>query len=92
MEANPVSLQQLVGQSIYIKFVEYKPGKILEVKLVGHEPGGIWIESKDLMEDFFAGTPHKMSLASLQVFLPFQRIVGIYHFGGSPWISEKVAE
>jgi hypothetical protein len=92
METNPISLQRLVGENIYIKFMEYKAGKILTVKLVGHEPGGIWIESKDLMEDFYEGTSHTMSLSSMQYFVPFQRIVALYHVGGGPWVSEKVAQ
>lgn len=92
MSANQVSFQQLVGQDVLIKFLEHQPEKVFSVKLVGHEPGGVWIESQDFMEEFFAGTEHKMSLGSLQYFVPFQRIVAIYHFGGTPWISEKVAQ
>jgi hypothetical protein len=56
----------------------------------------IWVvfglKSNDLMEEFFSGTPHRMSQNSLQVFLPYAQILAIYHFGGGPWISEKVAE
>lgn len=92
MTTRRISFEQLIGQEMFIKFAGYKADKVLAVRLVGHEPGGVWIESQDLMEDFFAGTPHKASLGQMQYFVPFQQIVAIYHVGDTPWVSEKIAQ
>jgi hypothetical protein len=70
----------------------WKEDKILSVTLVGVDGGGIWIESNELMEEFFEGTSYKMSAQSLQVFVPYAQILAIYHFGGGTWISEKVTQ
>ena len=91
-QSGHISFDQLIGQEVMIKFLEYKPDKVLAVRLVGHEPGGVWLESQDLMEDLFAGTPYKSSLGQMQYFVPFQRIVAIYHFGDTPWVSETIAQ
>ncbi len=92
MASDNLSLSNLVGQKIYVKIPAWKEGKIMTVSLVAVDIGGIWIESSEFMEDFFAGTPHKMSPKSVQLFVPYAQILAIYHIGGGPWISETVVE
>jgi hypothetical protein len=92
MSSDELSLANLVGQQVFIKVPLWKHDKLMTVKLVAVDLGGIWIESNDLMEAFFEGTPNKMSQRSLQVFLPYAQILAIYHGGGGPWISETIAE
>lgn len=86
------SLSSLIGKRINIKIPLWKENAVMSLTLVGVEAGGIWVESEQFMEEFFADTPHKMTQTSVQVFVPFAQILAIYHFGGGPWISEKVAQ
>jgi hypothetical protein len=92
MDSSKLSLSNLIGQQIYVKIPAWKPDKILTVSLIGVDVGGIWIESNEFMEEFVAGAPHKMTQNSVQIFVPYPQILAIYHVGGGPWISEKVAE
>lgn len=92
MAAEQPALSNLIGQPISLKIPLWKENTVMSVKLVGVETGGIWIESDQFMEDFLAGTPYKMTPASMQIFVPYQQIVAIYYPGGGPWISEKVAK
>jgi hypothetical protein len=92
MTPNSPSLANLIGKKISIKIPLWKADTVLWVTLVGVEAGGIWIESDDFMEQFFAETAHTMTPVSMQIFVPYYQILAIYHPGGGPWISEKVAE
>ena len=92
MTSHELSLSNLVGEQIFIKIPLWKEDKIMTVTLVAVDGGGIWIESNDFMEEFFAGSPYKMAPNSLQLFVPFPQILAIYHVGGGPWMSEKVAQ
>jgi hypothetical protein len=92
MENEPISLSQHIGQDLYAKIPDWKGNEVITIKLVGVEAGGIWIESETLMEEFFAGTPHTMALKRLALFLPYSRILAIYAFVDSPWISKRVAQ
>ncbi len=91
MASDNLSLASLVGQEVYAKIPSWQQNKIVKIRLVGVDTGGIWIESSDFMEHFFEGTPHTMTSTSVQVFVPYAQILAIYHVGGGPWISEKVA-
>ena len=75
MASDELSLSSLVGQQVFIKVPLWKQEKLMTVKLVAVDLGGVWIESNPLMEEFFEGTPHKMSSRSLQVFLPYAQIL-----------------
>ena len=92
MNIEKLSLSTLVGQEIYVKIPAWKQDQIMSVYLVGVEFGGIWIESRDFMEEFVASTPHTMTQKFLQVFVPYAQILAIYHAGGGSWISEKIAQ
>jgi hypothetical protein len=92
MASDNISLSSLVGQDIYAKIPAWQPNKIAKIHLVAVDTGGIWIESSEFMENFFEGTPHTMTSSSVQIFVPYSQILAIYHFGGGPWISEKVAQ
>ncbi len=92
MENEPISLAQLIGTNILTKIPDWKGNEIVTVKLVGVEAGGIWIESQDFMENFFAGTTHTMALKTLAIFMPYSRILAIYAFTDTSWISKRVAQ
>ncbi len=88
-----VSLSNYIGKRITIRIPAFKDGQLTEVLLRGVDPGGIWFESGDFMEELLKATPHKMTQASAVIFVPFAQIVAIYDFvGGGPWISERVGE
>lgn len=92
MASDNLSLASLVGQDIYAKIPSWQQDKIVKVRLVGVDTGGIWIESSEFMEHFMEDTPHTMTSKSAQIFVPYAQILAIYHFGGGPWISEKVVK
>ena len=92
MDPSGLSLANLVGEKLFVKIPAWKPDKVVAVTLVAVDIGGIWIESTDFMEEFFAGTPYRMSQNSIQLFLPYSQILAIFHFGGGAWISDKIGE
>jgi hypothetical protein len=92
MASGNLSLSSLVGQDIYAKIPAWQENRIVTIRLVGVDTGGIWIESRDFMENFFQGTSLTMTSESVQVFVPYSQILAIYRIGGGPWISEKVAQ
>jgi hypothetical protein len=92
MENEPISLAKFVGREIYAKMPAFKDGKMVTLKLLAVETGGIWIESQDFMEDMFSETTHTMTPRSFHLFLPFAQILAIYVIVDSPWISKRIAE
>lgn len=88
----PLSLVKLIGTDILAKFPAFKDGKMVTVKLLAVEAGGIWIESQDFMEEMFAGTEHTMTPKTFVLFVPFAQILAIYSVVDAPWISKRVAE
>jgi hypothetical protein len=92
MDASGLSLANLVGEKLFVKIPAWKPDQVTAVTLVAVDIGGIWIESPDFMEEFFAGTPCPISQDSIQLFLPYSQILAVFHLGGGAWISDKTIE
>jgi len=92
MESDSISLAKLIGENILAKIPSFKEGKVVTLKLVAVETGGIWVESQEFMEDMFSETPHTMTPKTFQIFLPFAQILAIYAIVDSPWISKRVAQ
>jgi hypothetical protein len=92
MDGESINLRKLVGENISARIPAYKDGKMVTLKLLGVDIGGIWAESQEFMEEMLAGTPHTMTPRSLVFFLPYAQILAIYVVVDSPWISKKVAE
>jgi len=92
MESNAISLRKLVGENIFAKIPAFKEGKLVTLKLLSVDLGGIWVESQEFMEDLLSGKQQTMTASTLVFFLPYAQILAIYTIVDSPWISKKAAE
>jgi hypothetical protein len=93
MSPESMSLANLIGQEIHARIPSYQTDKpFLELRLLGVEAGGIWVESHDFMEEIFATTSYTMSPKTIVLFLPYAQILAIYVPRDSPWISRKAAQ
>jgi hypothetical protein len=92
MDSSSLSLSSLVGKDIYAKIPLFKGNEMVTLKLLAVENGGIWVESKDFMEEMLLGTPHKMTAKTFALFLPFAQILAIYTLTNAPWISQRALE
>jgi hypothetical protein len=83
-------LKSMIGSFIFVSIIS--AGELEKVKLLGVEFGGIWIESKKLIEGFLALSESKILSNTPIIFIPYSRLSGIITVTDVPTIGEKLLE
>lgn len=84
-----MQLSDYIGQQIVLAIPSIDPKALQEVKLLGVEPGGIWIESQTLINIVLRSIGQSSSPKSLAFFYPYHEIkFGFVSISG-PALNEK---
>jgi hypothetical protein len=83
-------LKSMIGSFIFVSIIS--AGELQKVKLLGVEFGGIWIESKNLIEGFLAVSKSTIQPNTPIVFIPYSRLTGIITAVDVPAIGEKLLD
>ncbi len=69
-----MELADLVGNTIHMLIPRMDPVKYQKVKLLGVEPGGVWIESQDITNAVLRHFGMSSAPTTLVLFLPYHEI------------------
>jgi hypothetical protein len=82
-------LKDMIGEVIVAYIPLFHETEWQQVKLLGVEPSGLWIENQKLMSDFLTHVGVKMSPKTMIFFLPFTQVTFIAGSLDAPTISER---
>jgi hypothetical protein len=89
VKGTPMELFDYIGNNITVVIPAIDPDSPQIVKLLGVEPGGIWIESQTLIDHILKIAEQKAAPNSLAFFFPYHELRFAFVPIEGPALSEK---